>query len=138
MLEEHLALQARGTVQLDVAVLLFEHRNPALKLLLARPPDSEADRRIQHGRVPSGLQLRLILTREHPVLPREQARTVHGALDLLVVGMLDVSDALTDLRERLAVATPAGVYGRVDWDPERLKRREQHLGGRAGKLRCVR
>ena len=116
----------------------FSDGDPALKLLLARRTDGEADLRVEHRRVPAGLELRLVLAREHPVLPGEQAGAVHRALHLLVVGVLDVGDPLTHLCERLTVAEPAGVHGRVDGEPERLQWREQHLGGGAGKLRCVR
>ncbi len=44
-----------GPVQRDVAVLLFQRRDPALKLLLARGADGEADLRVEHRRVPAGL-----------------------------------------------------------------------------------
>ena len=88
--------------------------------------------------MPAGLELRLVLAREHPVLPGQQARTVRRALHLLVIGVLDVGDPLTHLRERLPVTKPAGVHGRVDREPDGLQWREQHLGGRAGELGRVR
>ena len=58
--------------------------------------------------MPAGLQLRLVLAGENTVLAGEQARAVRGALELLVVGVLDVSDPLADLRERLAVTEASG------------------------------
>ena len=101
-------------------------------------PTARPIERVQHRGVPAGLQLRLVLAREHPVLPGEQARTVHRALHLLVVGVLDVGDPLTHLRERLTVTQPPGVNGRVDREPDGLQRREQRLRGGAGELGCVR
>ena len=39
------------------------------------------------------------------------------ALDLLVVGVLDIGDPLADLRERLPVAEPAGVRAASTGNP---------------------
>src|ERR1039457_634423 len=126
MLEEHLPLQSGGAVQLDVAVLLFQSGDALLELLFARGADREADLRVEHRGMPAGLQLSLILAREHPVLPGEQARAVRRALYLLVVGMLDVGDPLTYLRKRLTVPKPPRVYRGVDREPDGLQRSEQH------------
>ncbi len=77
-------------MQRKVAVLLPQRGDPALELLLARGAEREADLAIEHRRVPAGLQLRLVLACKDAVDARKDARAVRGAVELLVVGVLDV------------------------------------------------
>src|ERR1035438_4497417 len=136
MPEKQLVLQPRRTVKRDVAVLLFQRRDPALKLLLARGTNGEPYLRIEHRGVPAGLELRLILASEDTIDAGQHARAMSGTLELLVVGVLDIGDPLAYLGERLAVAEPPAVNDGVDGEPDRLKRREENLGGRTRELRC--
>ncbi len=63
---------------------------------------------------------------------------MRGALDLLVVGVLDVRDPLTHLRERLTVTQPPRVERRVNGEPDASSGANSSLRGRAGELGCVR
>ena len=95
MIQPQPVLQTSRPVKRHVAVVLFEHRDTALQLLLALCANGEADVAVEHRRVPAGLQLRLILTREHTILTGNQARAVRGSVQLLAVGVLHISNPLT-------------------------------------------
>jgi hypothetical protein len=121
----------------NVAVVLAQHADPALKLLQARGAEREPDPAGEHRGMRAGLELGLILAGERAVFLGLQAGSERGPLDLLTVGMLDIRDPLTHPAKRVTVPVPASVQHRVDREPQALKRREQHLRRSAREPRRV-
>src|SRR5258708_13136442 len=74
MIKPESVLQARRPVKLNVAVLLFQYGDAALKLLLLAGAESETDRGIQHRRAPPGPPLRPLPPGADPVPPPPPAR----------------------------------------------------------------
>lgn len=63
---------------------------------------------------------------------------MRGALQLLAVGVLHISDPLTNLPQRITVAQPPRVQHSVNWKRHRLQRGEQELRAGTRELRGLR
>src|SRR5260370_33559894 len=73
MIKPESVLQARRPVKLNVAVLLFQYGDAALKLLLLAGAESETDRGIQHRRGPPRPRVGPLLPGEGTGPPRPHA-----------------------------------------------------------------